>query len=59
MFDYNFWIVTCAHCLLIRIKHAYILDDPFDDPPQLAELIPEASPEGKPKDEVLADALQR
>jgi peptidyl-prolyl cis-trans isomerase-like 4 len=44
---------------LIRIKHAYILDDPFDDPSQLAELIPEASPEGKPKDEVLADALQR
>ncbi|KAL9356767.1 hypothetical protein Peur_050020 [Populus x canadensis] len=39
----------------IRIKHAYILDDPFDDPPQLAELIPEASPEGKPKDEVDGD----
>lgn len=36
----------------IRIKHTYILDDPFDDPPQLVELIPEASPEGKPKDEV-------
>ncbi|KAJ6736997.1 PEPTIDYL-PROLYL CIS-TRANS ISOMERASE-LIKE 4 [Salix viminalis] len=36
----------------IRIKHAYILDDPFDDPSQLAEMIPEASPEGKPKDEV-------
>lgn len=36
----------------IRIKHTYILDDPFDDPPQLDELIPEASPEGKPKDEV-------
>ncbi|KZV56313.1 hypothetical protein F511_00310 [Dorcoceras hygrometricum] len=36
----------------IRIKHTYILDDPFDDPPQLAELIPDASPEGKPKDEV-------
>ncbi|XP_057973551.1 peptidyl-prolyl cis-trans isomerase CYP59 [Malania oleifera] len=36
----------------IRIKHTYILDDPFDDPPQLAELVPEASPEGKPKDEV-------
>ncbi|XP_061973309.1 peptidyl-prolyl cis-trans isomerase CYP59-like isoform X2 [Populus nigra] len=39
----------------IRIKHAYILDDPFDDPSQLAELIPEASPEGKPKDEVDGD----
>ncbi|KAJ7982053.1 Peptidyl-prolyl cis-trans isomerase-like protein [Quillaja saponaria] len=36
----------------IRIKHTYILDDPFDDPPQLAELIPDASPEGKPKHEV-------
>ncbi|XP_048430244.1 peptidyl-prolyl cis-trans isomerase CYP59-like [Pyrus x bretschneideri] len=36
----------------IRIKHTYILDDPFDDPSQLAELIPDASPEGKPKDEV-------
>lgn len=36
----------------IRIKHTYILDDPFDDPPQLTELIPDASPEGKPKDEV-------
>ncbi|KAJ6919098.1 peptidyl-prolyl cis-trans isomerase CYP59 isoform X1 [Populus alba x Populus x berolinensis] len=39
----------------IRIKHTYILDDPFDDPSQLAELIPEASPEGKPKDEVDGD----
>lgn len=29
------------------------MDDPFDDPPQLAELIPDASPEGKPKDEVM------
>ncbi|KAM1244558.1 hypothetical protein ACFX1X_036340 [Malus domestica] len=36
----------------IRIKHTYILDDPFDDPSQLDELIPDASPEGKPKDEV-------
>ncbi|XVE71861.1 hypothetical protein DITRI_Ditri10aG0185800 [Diplodiscus trichospermus] len=36
----------------IRIKHSYILEDPFDDPPLLAELIPDASPEGKPKDEV-------
>ncbi|KAI8017050.1 Peptidyl-prolyl cis-trans isomerase CYP59 [Camellia lanceoleosa] len=35
----------------IRIKHTYILDDPFDDPSQLSELIPDASPEGKPKDE--------
>ncbi|KAK9178984.1 hypothetical protein WN943_028178 [Citrus x changshan-huyou] len=37
----------------IRIKHTYILEDPFDDPAQLAELIPDASPEGKPKDEVV------
>lgn len=34
-----------------RIKHTYILDDPFDDPSQLSELIPGASPEGKPKDD--------
>ncbi|XP_011626683.1 peptidyl-prolyl cis-trans isomerase CYP59 [Amborella trichopoda] len=36
----------------IRIKHTYILDDPFDDPPQLVELIPDASPEGKPANEM-------
>ncbi|KAL5724325.1 peptidylprolyl isomerase [Ranunculus cassubicifolius] len=36
----------------IRIKHTHILDDPFDDPPQLADLIPDASPQGKPKDEI-------
>lgn len=36
----------------IRIKHTYVLEDPFEDPPQLTELIPDASPEGKPKDEV-------
>jgi peptidyl-prolyl cis-trans isomerase-like 4 len=28
------------------------LDDPFDDPPQLAELIPESSPELRPPEEV-------
>ncbi|KAL1203799.1 Peptidyl-prolyl cis-trans isomerase CYP59 [Cardamine amara subsp. amara] len=39
----------------IRIKHAYILEDPFDDPPQLAEMIPDTSPEGKPKEEVKDD----
>ncbi|CAN1157918.1 Peptidyl-prolyl cis-trans isomerase CYP59 [Linum perenne] len=39
----------------IRIKHTYILDDPFEDPSQLAELIPGASPDGKPKDEALDD----
>ncbi|KAF3772047.1 Peptidyl-prolyl cis-trans isomerase [Nymphaea thermarum] len=36
----------------IRVKHTYILDDPFDTPPQLAELIPQASPDGKPPDEI-------
>ncbi|KAF6254558.1 peptidylprolyl isomerase-like protein [Scenedesmus sp. NREL 46B-D3] len=28
----------------IRIRHAILLDDPFDDPPQLADLMPDASP---------------
>eukprot|EP00898_Chlorokybus_atmophyticus_P001898 jgi/Chlat1/2709/Chrsp180S08755 len=32
----------------IRIKHTVILDDPFDDPPGLADLIPDKSPELKP-----------
>ena len=39
----------------IRIRHTYILTDPFDDPPQLAEMMPDASPEGKPKEEVKDD----
>ena len=43
--------------VLYRIKHTYILDDPFGDPPQLAELIPDASPEGKPKDEVITNVF--
>ncbi|XP_002965848.2 peptidyl-prolyl cis-trans isomerase CYP59 [Selaginella moellendorffii] len=34
----------------IRIKHTSILDDPFDDPPELAELIPDRSPELKPEE---------
>ncbi|XP_073001034.1 peptidyl-prolyl cis-trans isomerase CYP59 [Typha latifolia] len=42
----------------IRIKHTYILDDPFDDPPQLADFIPEKSPEGKPRDEVAEERLE-
>eukprot|EP00227_Mantoniella_beaufortii_P002979 CAMPEP_0197607550 /NCGR_PEP_ID=MMETSP1326-20131121/47330_1 /TAXON_ID=1155430 /ORGANISM="Genus nov. species nov., Strain RCC2288" /LENGTH=342 /DNA_ID=CAMNT_0043175625 /DNA_START=312 /DNA_END=1337 /DNA_ORIENTATION=- len=29
----------------IRIKHAIVLDDPFDDPPGLEKFIPDASPE--------------
>ncbi|CAK9220703.1 unnamed protein product [Sphagnum troendelagicum] len=32
----------------IRIKHTHILDDPFDDPAGLAEMIPDRSPELKP-----------
>lgn len=39
----------------IRIKHTHILEDPFDDPPQLSDMIPDASPEGKPKEEVQDD----
>ena len=31
--------------MLCRIRHTHVLDDPFDDPPQLATLIPESSPE--------------
>ncbi|XP_026660329.2 peptidyl-prolyl cis-trans isomerase CYP59 isoform X2 [Phoenix dactylifera] len=42
----------------IRIKHTYILDDPFDDPRQLAEFIPEKSPEGKPHDEIAEERLE-
>ncbi|KAL0036519.1 hypothetical protein WJX77_011112 [Trebouxia sp. C0004] len=29
---------------LQNIRHTHVLDDPFDDPPELATLIPEASP---------------
>ena len=29
----------------IRIRHTIVLEDPFPDPPQLADHIPEASPE--------------
>ncbi|KAK9818607.1 hypothetical protein WJX74_010293 [Apatococcus lobatus] len=29
----------------IRLRHTIVLDDPFEDPPQLAELLPEMSPE--------------
>ncbi|XP_006657238.1 peptidyl-prolyl cis-trans isomerase CYP59 [Oryza brachyantha] len=42
----------------IRIKHTYVLDDPFDDPPQLSELIPENSPVGKPQDEIAEERLE-
>ncbi|KNA17630.1 hypothetical protein SOVF_078420 [Spinacia oleracea] len=39
----------------IRIKHTYVLDDPFEDPPLLTDLIPDASPEGIPREEVVDD----
>ncbi|CAD6335887.1 unnamed protein product [Miscanthus lutarioriparius] len=42
----------------IRIKHTYVLDDPFDEPPQLAELIPDNSPKGKPRDEIGEERLE-
>lgn len=59
--DCSFFVtlLVSSHCYVLflhRIKHTYILDDPFDDPSQLAELIPDASPEGKPKDEVMAES---
>ncbi|MCL7052107.1 hypothetical protein MKW94_029341 [Papaver nudicaule] len=37
----------------IRIKHTYILDDPFDDPAELSRLILNMSLEGKPLAEVV------
>ncbi|XP_074310120.1 peptidyl-prolyl cis-trans isomerase CYP59-like [Silene latifolia] len=42
----------------IRIKHTYVLDDSFDDPSQLKELIPVDSPKGKPKEEVIDVRLE-
>ena len=36
---------------VIRIKHTIILDDPFEDPPALAPLIPSASPKPPPDPE--------
>lgn len=33
----------------IRIKHTVVLDDPFDDPKGLEEMIPMQSPEHDPK----------
>ncbi|EEE66195.1 peptidyl-prolyl cis-trans isomerase CYP59 isoform X1 [Oryza sativa Japonica Group] len=42
----------------IRIRHTYVLDDPFDDPPQLSKLIPENSPVGKPQDEIAEERLE-
>ncbi|KMZ62018.1 Peptidyl-prolyl cis-trans isomerase-like protein [Zostera marina] len=42
----------------VRIKHTYILDDPFSDPAQLTDFIPENSPEGKPDDESAEERLE-
>ncbi|KAJ4768708.1 Peptidyl-prolyl cis-trans isomerase-like protein 4 [Rhynchospora pubera] len=42
----------------IRIKHTYVLDDPFDDPPMLTELIPDSSPDGRPNDETVEERLE-
>ncbi|CAA6671837.1 unnamed protein product [Spirodela intermedia] len=42
----------------IRIKHTYVLDDPFPDPPQLAEFVPDRSPEGKPDEETAEPRLE-
>ena len=39
----------------VRLKHTIILDDPFDDPKGLEELIPDASPE--PPELVLLSSL--
>ncbi|KAF5187710.1 Peptidyl-prolyl cis-trans isomerase [Thalictrum thalictroides] len=42
----------------IRINHTCIIDDPFDDPPHLAELIPNDSPERRnPKDKEIEDVV--
>ncbi|KAG8051608.1 hypothetical protein GUJ93_ZPchr0001g30426 [Zizania palustris] len=42
----------------IRIKHTYILDDPFDDPSQLSELIHENSPVGLLELRLLKDGIR-
>lgn len=52
----SFLLIPLYYIYVNRIKHTYILDDPFDDPSQLSELIPAASPEGKPKDEVISSS---
>jgi len=50
---FNSFLLTLYNLIICRIKHTYVLDDPFDDSPQLAELIPENSPTGRPRDEVI------
>ncbi|GAB2219722.1 hypothetical protein Droror1_Dr00007359 [Drosera rotundifolia] len=39
----------------IRVKHTYVLDDPFDDPEEMLGLVPEGSPAGKPREECVDD----
>jgi peptidyl-prolyl cis-trans isomerase-like 4 len=42
----------------VRILHTYVLEDPFDDPPGLAEFIPDASPErDRPPEEAVKPRL--
>jgi peptidyl-prolyl cis-trans isomerase-like 4 len=42
----------------VRITHTYILDDPFDDPPNLQRLIPPASPDRTiPSEEVVKSRI--
>lgn len=42
----------------VRILHTYILEDPFDDPAGLAELIPDASPlQDRPNEETVMPRL--
>ena len=41
-----------------RIRHTYLLDDPFDDPAPLKDLIPPQSPEAtRPAEETVAERL--
>lgn len=42
----------------MRILHTYVLEDPFDDPAGLADLIPDASPErDRPPEEAVKPRL--
>lgn len=42
-----------------RIKHTIIIEDPFDDPAGLADLIPDKSPELRPPAEVMTNHFVR
>ncbi|KAL3838317.1 hypothetical protein ACJIZ3_022908 [Penstemon smallii] len=43
--------ITDPTTILIRIKHTYILDDPFADPPQLSQLIPDVEEDVRLEDD--------